>query len=276
MTKPTLRQHRDAFAARHPERRENLRGRDWGVTDLGRGPALVLLPGTLGRGDIFWQQAQALAGRARVITLSYPASGGIADWAGDILALLDRLDIAGADVLGSSLGGYLAQYLAAHHPSRFTRLIAANTLSDTALVAQSPLYAQDLERTPINTLRAGFRANLAAWAAAHPEQGDLVDLLLDEVAGRIPEAELRQRLIALRTAPELPPPALPADRICTIETDDDPLIPPPLREQVRARLGPGHVIRFEDGGHFPYLANAGRYSRAVADFLNLEPGGATP
>ena len=266
----TLIEARDAFAERNPEQRLEINGRDWGVTDLGAGPVLVLLPGTLGRGDIFWQQIQALADRARLIALSYPASDGIADWAGDVLALMDRLEIGAATVLGTSLGGYLAQYLAGHHPDRFSRLIAANTLSDTALVGQSPLYAQDLERVPIEALRAGFHTNLTAWAKAHPEQHGLVELLLDEVAGRIPPAELRQRLIALKTAPPLPAPALPPARICTIESDDDPLIPPRLRDQVRATLSPGRSFRFSDGGHFPYLAHPATYTRHLRDCMTPE------
>ncbi len=266
----TLIEARDAFAEHNPEQRLEINGRDWGVTDLGAGPALVLLPGTLGRGDIFWQQIEALADRARLVALSYPASGGITDWAGDILALMDRQEIGAATVLGTSLGGYLAQYLAAHHPDRFSRLIAANTLCDTALVGQSPLYAQDLDAAPAEALRAGFRTSLAAWAKAHPEQRDLIELLLDEVAGRIPEAELRQRLIALKTAPPLPSPALPPARICTVESDDDPLIPPPLRDHLRAALNPGCIFRFPDGGHFPYLAHPATYTRHLRACMKLE------
>jgi hypothetical protein len=41
---------------------------------------LFLIPGTLGRGDVFWQQITALNGRLRIIATSYPATGGVADW----------------------------------------------------------------------------------------------------------------------------------------------------------------------------------------------------
>ena len=54
---------RDAFAAQFPERRIALNGRDWGYLEAGQGPALLLIPGTLGRGDIFWQQIAALSDR---------------------------------------------------------------------------------------------------------------------------------------------------------------------------------------------------------------------
>ena len=73
---------RDRFADRHPEQRILIGGREWGYVLAGdTGPALLLIPGTLGRGDIFWQQIEALEGRARIVAVTYPESGGVAEWA---------------------------------------------------------------------------------------------------------------------------------------------------------------------------------------------------
>ena len=205
---------RDAFALAHPEQRAVFDGRDWGFRDIGSGPCLLLIPGTLGRGDIFWQQIEALSDRLRIVAVSYPDRGGIADWADDLFALLDRLGIAQASVLGSSLGGYLAQFMAGTWPERVERLIAANTLHSVAGLAGRMPYALDLMAAPIDDLRAGFGNGLNVWRDTHPDQGDLVALLLQEAGGRILEGELRARLNALKTAPELPPvpPAVPRSR----------------------------------------------------------------
>ena len=81
---------RDRFSAQYPEQRIDLNGRDWGYLDIGAGPVLFLIPGTLGRGDIFWQQINALKGRLRIIAPSYPATGGVAEWCEDIIALMDH------------------------------------------------------------------------------------------------------------------------------------------------------------------------------------------
>ncbi len=96
---------RDAFAAEHPEVRTNLNGRDWGVVDVGDGPVLLLMPGTLGRGDIFWQQMLALKDRLKIIAVTYPESGGIAEWCSDLLALMDRLGVSRATVLARRWAG---------------------------------------------------------------------------------------------------------------------------------------------------------------------------
>ncbi len=260
---------RDAFAAQFPERRLVLNGRAWGYVEAGQGPALVLIPGTLGRGDIFWQQIAALSDRLRVVAVTYPETGGIEDWADDLAALMDRLGLQSAALLGSSLGGYLAQYFAAAHPTRVDRLFAANTLHSVAGITDKMPYALDLDAAPIVDLRAGFGQGLGQWAKAHPDQADLVALLMGEVDGRIPEAELRMRLKALKTAPELPDLALPQDRMFTIEADDDPLIPPQMRAAVRARVQPDVAYRFTWGGHFPYVARPEAYTALLEQALGL-------
>ena len=261
---------RDRFATLHPERRILIRGRDWGYVQAGdRGPALLLIPGTLGRGDIFWQPIEALKDRARIVAVTYPESGGVIEWAEDLAELCGRLGLDRATVLGSSLGGYVAQYFAAAHPRLAERLIAANTLHSVAGVGDRPPYSSDLDHAPIAEIRAGFGRGLGAWRDSHPEQAELVDLLMAEVGGRIPEPELRTRLNALKRGPELPPLDLPRDRIATIEAADDPLIPQPMRSAVRARLNPSVAYRFEWGGHFPYVVRPDLYVSLLEEQLGL-------
>lgn len=261
---------RDRFAARHPEQRILIGGREWGYVQAGDiGPALLLIPGTLGRGDIFWQQIEALKSRARIVAVTYPRNGGVAEWAIDLAELCARLGLDRVTVLGSSLGGYLAQYFAAAYPHIAERLIAANTLHSIAGIANRPPYSSDLDKAPIEELRDGFGRGLGAWRDAHPDQAELVDLLMAEVGGRIPELELRTRLKALKHGPELPPLDLPPERIATIESADDPLIPPPVREAVRARLKPSIAYRFESGGHFPYVARPELYVALLEEQLGL-------
>ncbi len=259
---------RDRFTAAHPETRTELNGREWGVVDIGHGPELILLPGTLGRGDIFWNQIEVLSDRLRIVAVSYPSRGGIAEWTADMVTLMDRLDIGAATVLGSSLGGYVAQNLAALHPARVPCLVAANTLHSVAGLSTRMPYALDIASAPIEDLRGGFKNGLGAWAKAHPDQADLVDLLLQEVGGRIAEPEMRARLAALKDGPELPP-LPPGARVVTVEADDDPLIPPEMREAVRRRLSPSVAYRFLQGGHFPYVVCAAEYTALLEQVMDL-------
>lgn len=267
---------RDDFARANPEQRVSLNGREWGLIDLdGSGPALLLIPGTLGRADIFWQQMAALKGRVRILSVSYPDSGGVEEWAGDLIALISDRDIEKITVLGSSLGGYLAQYIAAVHPDRVERLIAANTLYDTVPAKRNPPYSSDLDLAPIEELRNGFGRGLGAWADSHPEQAELVELLLQEVGGRIPELELRNRLKGIKNAPVLPASMVSPANTVTIEAADDPLIPQFMRDEVRAVLTPAVSYHFESGGHFPYLARPELYTAILEEQLQLVAAGTT-
>ena len=270
MSNPLI-EDRDRFATHCPEERVSIGGREWGVITAGEnGPALVLLPGTLGRADIFWQQIESLSGRVRILALSYPADGGVAEWAGDIAALMDRAEMASATVLGSSLGGFVAQFFTSVSSDRVDALLGANTLTSVAPLADIPPYKLDLDAEPVANLRKGFAAGLEASATANPAIRPLVDLLLGEVNGRIPEAEMRARLKALKHGPELPPISLPDDRIAIIEAADDPLIPQPMRDLVRERLKPGKVFHFKTGGHFPYVVRPRAYTAILEERLGLD------
>lgn len=261
---------RDAFSAAYPEQRVTLNGREWGVIEAGeQGPVLLLVPGTLGRGDIFWQQIRALKDRARILAVTYPAGGGVAEWADDLKALLDQRGVDRATVLGSSLGGYLVQYFAATYPDKVVRLLPANTLVSTEASRSRPPYTSDLDTAPVEELRAGFAMGLGAWREAHPDQADLVKLLLAEVGGRIPEIELRSRLNGIKKAPPLPKLDFPKDKIATIEGDDDPLISKEMREEARALLQPGTSYRFAWGGHFPYVVRPDLYVSLLETELGL-------
>lgn len=263
-------QSRDRFCRQFPEQRTRVNGREWGYVKAGaQGPALLLLPGTLGRADIFWNQIYALHGQARLLALTYPETGSIIEWCDDICALLDTHGIESATVLGSSLGGYVAQYFAATQPKRVDNLIAANTLPGVAFLKTIPPYSADLDTLPADELMHGFSTGLTLWAQEEPSRADLAELLLAEVAGRIPPAELRARLKALKHGPELPLQQLGKAHIFTVESTDDRLIPAPIRAAVRAALSPQYSEVFERGSHFPYITEPTRYTDMIRNILQL-------
>jgi hypothetical protein len=98
----------------------------------------------------------------------------------------------------------------------------------------------------------------------------MVQLLLGEVEGRIPEAELRTRLKALKHAEDLPRSTLASSHVSVIESADDPLIPAPMRDAVCARLEPATVFRFLWGGHFPYIVRPAAYTGLIEQALGLD------
>jgi 3-oxoadipate enol-lactonase len=100
-------------------------------TGSGPGTPLVL-GGGLGTTLTMWEpQVGALARSRRVVRYDHRGHGGspapdgpyaLADLAGDVLVLLDRLGIERACYAGLSLGGMVGMWLAIHAPARIERL----------------------------------------------------------------------------------------------------------------------------------------------------------
>jgi 3-oxoadipate enol-lactonase len=62
-------------------------------------------------------------GRSSTVDAPY----GLLDMAGDALGLLDGLGIAQADIVGTSMGGVMAQEIAIRHPERVRKLVLVTT-----------------------------------------------------------------------------------------------------------------------------------------------------
>ncbi|MGI5221014.1 3-oxoadipate enol-lactonase [Nocardia sp. CA-290969] len=101
------------------------------VTGPATAPAVVLL-GSLGSDRSMWDpQVAALAGEYEVVAVDLRGHGQsptgtgdptVADLAADVLALLDRLGRDAVHLVGLSLGGAVAQWIAAHEPTRVRTL----------------------------------------------------------------------------------------------------------------------------------------------------------
>jgi pimeloyl-ACP methyl ester carboxylesterase len=104
---------------------------DHGASDA---TTLVMLHGITSNAHAFDAIAAAgLAARRRLVSLDLrgrglsdrpPTGYGMADHAGDVLALLDALGLGRATIVGHSFGALLGYYLAARHPERVERLVA--------------------------------------------------------------------------------------------------------------------------------------------------------
>jgi 3-oxoadipate enol-lactonase len=101
-----------------------------------RKPWLALIQG-LGFDRSGWAPVIPLLGRRfRLVLIDNRGSGrstlhkptfSVTDMAGDVVAVLDRCRITRAHVIGTSLGGMVAQELAIEHPQRVDRLVLACT-----------------------------------------------------------------------------------------------------------------------------------------------------
>ena len=146
----------------------------------GEGPPLLLIGG-LGFGRWAWfRQVPAFSRHFETITFDARGerdlNGGVADLAADAVALLERLRVKKAHVLGTSLGGFVAQELALLRPDLVDRLVLVctsyghggpETISPWALADMIGLPSLNAERA----VRRGLEAATSdAYRAERPEE----------------------------------------------------------------------------------------------------------
>jgi pimeloyl-ACP methyl ester carboxylesterase len=244
-----------AFRKRYPERTVAAGRLKWGVIEVAgkKGqPTLVLVPGTLGVADIFWNQIVALKGKARILAITVPPSLSIVKLAEGLKGLFDKLEVDKAHLLGSSLGGFLVQHFAARYPERIEKLYVANTLLDPkAKELKGPLPAEAKKMTAKQHLEK-FYANIAGMPT--PDAGfKLLKSVLKDNADRLGGAWLKSRVLVVRDGPAVPKLKLPQSKIIVLDCADDPVVAAPVLAAVRKRYPKAEVFHLKSGGHFPYV-----------------------
>ncbi|MBI1774982.1 MAG: alpha/beta hydrolase [Proteobacteria bacterium] len=243
----------ETFRKRHRERRVEAGGLGWGVIQTkGRkgGPTLILVPGTLGTADIFWNQMAALGQHVRIVSLTVPNARTITGLADALAKLMDKLGIAKASLLGSSLGGYLVQHFAARHPERIETLFVANTLIDPTRL-RGPSVAE-ARRMPAKQHLEINQARVRTMPT--PDAGfKLMQKALLDAGLRLGAATLKMRVLIVRGGPPVPKLSLPQSRIVTIDSKDDQILPQAELAAVRRRYPKARHVRLPMGGHFPYI-----------------------
>jgi pimeloyl-ACP methyl ester carboxylesterase len=150
----------------------------------GSGRPLVLLHGGLMTIDLnFGPLLEPLAADRQVIAVELQGHGHTADTerpmtiealAGDVVALLDHLEIAEADLFGFSLGGLVASGIALGSPTRVGKLIVASADPHRPPGRESLPLDEDRMPTP-----ADFQAMRDAYDAVAPDPAHF-----DEFAAR--------------------------------------------------------------------------------------------
>ena len=152
----------------------------------GTGRPLVLLHGGLASGEMFEPILRTLAERHQVITVDLQGHGRTADidrpldvrlMADDVAALIDHLGLDHPDVVGYSLGGGVATFVAVKYPEKIRRLVAVS-----ANIRRSAIYEEMLaQQGQVSAAAVPFMLDTPMYqlyqrVAPHPESfGTLLD-----------------------------------------------------------------------------------------------------
>lgn len=199
----------------------------------------------------------------------------------DLLALLDRLDVSRAAVLGFSFGGFIAQRLLAAAPERVSRLIVASSSvlpvppdaftgwAERAerVAAEAAAWADATLTGPAFTravAMAGARANV--W---RPES-------LPDYLRRLSQVHFTAEWLRPYRAGVLPSPWL-ADPIAALSAAGRPVLllhgqqdmtfPAALAAQAAARIPRATAVVLAEAGHMAHIDDPRAWMTAVRRFL---------
>ena len=259
-----------AFREAYTEATAEIDGREWRwietAPDDADAPALVMLPGAFGAAELFWNQLVALGGRVRMVSVTYPAAPTAGLLAAGVMALADRLGLGRFHLLGTSLGGYIAQVVAGDHAARLETLLLANSLVRSADLTSLPGKAQAEALTGAE-LRVRIVAGIDAMPETEPAYAALKLTLKDHGARCLSDDMIKTRLVIIADLAEPPAPALAAENIVLVECGDDRVISDAGRAYMRARYPGSRVHALQGGGHFPYVTRAEQYNAIIAEHL---------
>jgi pimeloyl-ACP methyl ester carboxylesterase len=256
--------------------------------DRGSGPPLVMAIGT-GSTMAEWDPAllERLARHHRLILFDYPGVGrssrlpgrttSFAALADTTAAFMRAIGVTGSDVLGWSMGGFVAQQLAVRHPDVVRRLILAGTNPGGDAAVLGSTQDQDIDSDPDPSDAAVLRVLYPRTAAGRSE-GRAFLRRLDSASdsGEIPDDfTVPAATVQAQVGAEDPWLRSNAnwDALARLTTPtlvaggrSDPVVPPRNARRIAARI-PGARLALFAGAHAFVFSQRARFARVVDAFL---------
>lgn len=248
----------------------------------GSGPAIVFAHGLGGNHLSWWQQVGHFASRFTCITFAHrgfapssPLPGGPdpSDYADDLAALVDHLEVKEFRLVAQSMGGWTSVEYALKRTGKLKALVLAATTGSL-----DPRQMREPERSRLIDWQQKAQSTLADYVAKgiHPAAGALMaseqpalHLLyrhIDDMNAGLDKEGIRSRLGTNRTrAPEeLAAAGCP---ILFISGDLDLVIPPFAADAMAAVLPDARVAHIPNAAHSAYFERAAVFNKLVDDFF---------
>ncbi|HUT50567.1 MAG TPA: alpha/beta fold hydrolase [Alphaproteobacteria bacterium] len=253
------------------------------VLETGAGSSTaVFLHGLGARADRWRRNLEAIADAGyRCLALDLPGHGfasktpdfdysvpGFADF---VLAILKALEVDRFHLIGTSLGGHVSGWIAAHHPGQVASLAMVGTLGLVPIGREAGAAIRDSVRA---TGRADIENKLkfvlhdpaevtSGWIEEEyrinnsPGADGAFERLGDYIAEEVDQHNVGEKLAGLK---ERPP-------IMLVWGRQDGAVPPSVGEKGRALLGDVPLLMIDPAGHAPYFEQPGQFNGPVIDFL---------
>lgn len=235
--------------------------------------AIFFCHGAGGNSTSWWQQVPEFSASYRCLAHDHRGFGRsrcsgeqfrIAEFAGDVLAIMDAADVDAAHFVCQSMGGWTGMQMALDHPDRIKSLVLSDTIGGIALPsglasittmneraqelgAINPALAHDYHLK--NPAGAFLYTETSAFNGSFEELGLFEKLFADDA------------LVPLERAADLTLPVL----ICAGRQDI--IWPPEVLHELSEHIHGARVVDI-DSGHSPYFENPVAFNAALREFLS--------
>lgn len=248
----------------------------WTERFEGAGPACLLIGGA-GAISAFWPDrfcAELASSGHRVIRYDHRDAGnstsvdrcqrpyGLMDLVDDAMAVLDDCGERSAHIVGHSMGGFIAQLAAIHHPDRVLSLTSVSSHSASPhLPSPSPqTWEVMLANRPVGDLETDLPGYMEVWRFLNGELAFDEEMARDytrELYRRNPRTLPAANHVAIQADMEDRGPALRRVRrpALVIHGERDPLVPFAGALQVADAIDGARLLRLPGAGHMFFNAS---------------------
>jgi pimeloyl-ACP methyl ester carboxylesterase len=249
---------------------------------VGKGTRLVVFSHGLGTDQSAWDGIiRRLPEDIAALVYDLPGAGpllpadfdpddysSVADYADDLLHLLDELGVDRCTFVGHSVSGMIGLLASIEEPERFERLVLLNT-SPRYLNAES--YVGGFDQVELDTLLAAMSANYQAWVAGFAPAAvgvNVPEAIVDFSAGLLamrPDvtAKIARMIFTSDLRHVLPLVTVPT---LLIHAREDMAVPADVGRYLHAHIPGSRLAWIDTAGHLPHLAAP----EEVATVLNAD------
>lgn len=245
----------------------------WEYYASGNGKKTILfIHGMGGAYELWWQQVAAFENDYNIITFSLPEPiDNLFDASEGVINILNQENIETLHIVGTSMGGYIAQYLTYKIPDRIEKVVFSNTFPpNTSLANDNKSKLTTLPYLPEILISELGKKQLKNKLVPAAKDSELLAAFLPSL--QFSKKQFLNRfyiVIDSFTSSPTRPEIIEIPKLI-IEADNDPLVKKELREALKNMYPNAEVKTFTNEGHFPYINAAKEYNTFLKDFLNKQ------
>jgi pimeloyl-ACP methyl ester carboxylesterase len=268
------------FRENHPLKSDKHNNIEWEYIECGRGnQTLVLLPGGARYADVWFKTILNLENEFRLIVPTIPPIPIFEEIIDGIEYILKIEKVGQVSMLGTSLGGCIAQCFVRKYPERINKVIFSHTTIPNHI--RTKIYHLSIKIAryyPLSFLKISGRINIMQLMKPPKLDRNFWKAYWYEKYSQVKtKSEVINPILAIIDYAEnntFQPDDLNdfVGKILILESDNDPAFKRPAREALKQMYPQAKVNTFIGAGHTPGYTQSDEYIHVLREFLKLNSG----